>query len=47
MKDWGGVATEGTIPLGEGNVLPEGTYFYMLDLGNGEDPFTGYVYLRK
>lgn len=47
LKDWNGVANEGTIPLGEGNVLPEGTYFYMLDLGNGEEPFTGYVYIRK
>ncbi len=27
--------------------LPESTYYYILDLGNDADPYTGYIYLRR
>jgi gliding motility-associated-like protein len=47
LGGWDGTAQEGGVVYGEGSVLPEGTYYYVLDLGNGEDPLNGYVYLRK
>ena len=30
-----------------GNALPEATYFYTIDLGDGSDVITGYVYIRR
>ena len=42
-NNWDGHATN-TI-FGSG-VLPAGTYFYILELGNGRDPITGYVYIK-
>jgi hypothetical protein len=27
--------------------LPESTYYYILDLGDGSEAYTGYIYLRR
>jgi len=45
LNDWAGTAVQGTLPLGE--ELPTGTYYYILDLGNGTAPLTGYIYLNR
>jgi gliding motility-associated-like protein len=42
---WDGRCTEG-LTFGSG-ILPDGTYFYILDLGNGEKARKGYIYLNK
>ncbi|MCI1753261.1 MAG: gliding motility-associated C-terminal domain-containing protein [Flavobacteriales bacterium] len=42
LNDWAGQVTVGTLP---GN-LPAGTYFYQLDLGNG-DVRTGYLQVNR
>ena len=44
-NDWTGVSTLG---LTIGDVLPAGTYWYLLDLGvEGEEVRSGYIYLNK
>ncbi|NNF02408.1 MAG: hypothetical protein HKN22_06960, partial [Bacteroidia bacterium] len=42
---WNGIANRGDIIFGEG--VPEGTYYYVLDLNNGEKPLNGYVILKR
>jgi gliding motility-associated-like protein len=42
---WDGFANTGTTFLGD--ELPTGTYYYMLDLGNGEKPISGSIYLDR
>jgi len=42
---WDGFANTGSTFLG--NELPSGTYYYMLDLGNGENPIAGSIYLDR
>ncbi|MBV6406128.1 MAG: gliding motility-associated C-terminal domain-containing protein [Flavobacteriales bacterium] len=43
-NDWDG-RSENSLNWGE--ELPESTYYFILDLGNGEEPFTGYIYIRR
>ena len=33
--------------LNWGEELPESTYYYVLDPGNGDEPYTGYIYLKR
>ena len=44
QNKWDGTSQYGSA-FKEG--LPEGTYYYILDLGNDKDPYTGYIYLRR
>ena len=34
------------IYFGDGE-LPEATYFYILDLGDGSKPLTGFIYIKR
>jgi gliding motility-associated-like protein len=45
-NDWDGTNTGDKSLLGKG-ALPVGTYYFILDLGNGDKPITGYVQLTK
>jgi gliding motility-associated-like protein len=45
QNTWGGYS-ESTLTLGN-SLLPKGTYFYVLDLGNDEKPVKGYIYLNR
>jgi gliding motility-associated-like protein/uncharacterized repeat protein (TIGR01451 family) len=45
MNEWKGENTN-NFSVGNGT-LPEGTYFYVLDLGDGSGKYTGYVYLKR
>jgi trimeric autotransporter adhesin len=44
-NEWDG-STKQDIQVG-GNELPVGTYFYVLDLGDGSKPYKGYIYLNR
>ena len=44
QNDWKGIPNMG-IPV-TSSLLPVGTYFYILDLDNGEKPILGWVYLN-
>ena len=44
LNQWDGTSQYGSA-FKEG--LPEGTYYYILDLGNDKDPYTGFIYLRR
>jgi gliding motility-associated-like protein len=43
-NDWDGTSQFGSA---FGEQLPESTYYYVLDLGDGSDAYTGYIYLRR
>ena len=43
-NNWEGRATDG---LNSSGGLPVGTYWYLLDLGNGSDTRKGYIYLNR
>ena len=42
---WFGQSNQGLV-LGD-NILPDGTYFYMVDLGDGSEAHSGYVMLKR
>jgi gliding motility-associated-like protein len=44
LNDWDGKSTH---PSAIGGDLPVSTYYYILDLGNGVEPYSGFVYLRR
>lgn len=44
LQAWDGTSQFGSA-FGEG--LPESTYYYVLNLGNGTDAYTGFIYLRR
>ncbi len=44
-NNWDGKSSEG-LRFGSDD-LPQGTYFYILDLGNNEKPYKGYIYLNR
>ena len=44
--DWNGYSN-GRMVLNPGERLPIGTYFYIIDLGKGAEPLTGYLYLNR
>jgi len=42
-NSWTGQSNHGLVR----GSLPEGTYFYSLDLGDGRGPLSGYVVLKR
>ncbi|MDG1262664.1 MAG: HYR domain-containing protein, partial [Flavobacteriales bacterium] len=44
-NSWGG-SSEAALTIGN-DILPEGTYFFLLELGGGLKPVKGYIYLNK
>jgi hypothetical protein len=45
LNNWDGTSSEG-VQIGGGN-LPVGTYFYVLDLGDGTPIYKGIIYLNR
>ncbi|MBS1634991.1 MAG: gliding motility-associated C-terminal domain-containing protein [Bacteroidetes bacterium] len=45
-SDWDGQNTGDKSLLGKG-ILPVGTYYFILELGNGDKPITGYVQITR
>ncbi|MDG5493129.1 gliding motility-associated C-terminal domain-containing protein, partial [Psychroserpens sp. SPM9] len=45
-NDWGGTSN-GRVVLSEGDKLPVGTYYYVIDLGNGSEPRVGWLYINR
>jgi gliding motility-associated-like protein len=43
-NDWEGLATKGVV-IGE--KLPDGTYFYAIDLNDGTKPFVRYMTIKR
>jgi hypothetical protein len=43
-NDWDGLATQGIV-IGE--KLPDGTYFYAIDLNNGKKPLVRYLTIKR
>lgn len=45
-NSWDGKASESAV-VGQDQYLPAGTYYYILELGDGSKPLTGYIYLKR
>ncbi|MFM9006966.1 MAG: gliding motility-associated C-terminal domain-containing protein, partial [Bacteroidota bacterium] len=45
-NDWDGRGNQQAAFIG-GDALPEGTYFYLIDLKNGKKPVQGYLLLKR
>ena len=45
-NDWDGTSN-GRAVLSESNKLPVGTYYYVIDLGNGSEPRVGWLYINR
>ena len=46
QNDWDGIQTHGTT-LGNDKNLPEGIYFYIIELGEIKEPIKGFVYIKR
>ncbi len=45
-NDWTGTSNVQSF-ISSGNNLPEGTYFYLLELDDGRPPLTGFVFIKR
>ena len=45
-NDWSGISN-GRALLSGGDELPVGTYYYVIDLGNGSEPRVGWLYINR
>ena len=45
-NDWDGI-TNGRAAVQKGDLLPVGTYYYILDLGDGSEPKTDWLYINR
>ncbi|WP_052461106.1 T9SS type B sorting domain-containing protein [Psychroserpens mesophilus] len=45
-NDWDGTSN-GRAVMSESNQLPVGTYYYVIDLGNGSEPRVGWLYINR
>ena len=45
-NDWDGI-TNGRVAVQKGDLLPVGTYYYILDLGDGSEPKTDWLYINR
>jgi gliding motility-associated-like protein len=46
VGDWDGYSN-GKRVMNNKERLPVGTYYYVIDLGDGHEPFVGYLYLNR
>ena len=46
LNDWDGTSN-GRAVIDQSNGLPVGTYYYVLDLGDGSEPRVGWLYINR